>query len=475
MNIYIPIEVKVRELEGRSLLAIVAAERGHTVILGEKKDTLNLAKKGKLPPGIVHMKSITPHESMIQTLMALEEHGHIITVQDEESGLLDHSYEKFAKLRFSKKTLSQVSNVFAWGEFDGNSLREEYSDYADKVVITGSPRVDFWRKEFGEYFEDPSHGNELQKKPYILVVSNFGSFLNENRLWNIFARLRKAGYFDRQKNREFHEYENAAYQIRLVGKFVEMIRTLSEIYPEMNIIVRPHPVESIEGWNKIIGEYPNVFVKRVGTISRWIRHSEMIIHNGCTSALEAAISGITRVAYRPFPSDIERDIPNSLSINAFSLDELKKIVSNLLENKETENFYKDGYNSLLDERIANQTGMFAADCIVDEWERLGNEHSLSQTDIAELITAKAETKKPFLPRLKRKAVLVRNKFSGKMVNNNSGGLLKSGHKFPDFKDEEIEQLLYKLQITLNRFKNVSCQRYGKKSFILSDNHKKLQS
>lgn len=470
MNIYIPIEVKVRELEGRSLLAIAAAERGHTVILGEKKDTLSLAKKGKLPPGIIHMKSITPHDSMISTLTELEEHGHIITVQDEESGLLDESYEKFAKLRFSDKTLSQVSGVFAWGEFDSTSLKEKYTDHSDKIVVTGSPRVDFWRKEFEGYFENPVMNDEFQKKPYILVVSNFGSFLNENRLWDIFARLRKAGYFERDKSKEQNEYENAAYQIRLIGKFVEMIRSLSETYPDMNIIVRPHPVESLEGWSKIIGEFPNIFVNREGTISRWIRHSKMIIHNGCTSALEATISGVPRVAYRPFPSDLERDIPNSLSVNAFSLDELKKIVSNLLENKKTKNIREEEQTLLLNQRIANQKGTLAADCVVDEWEKLGEEHSLAQTDIAELVSVKVGNKKPLLKRLKRKAILVRNRLTGKKDSNNSARLLKSGHKFPDFKDEEIGQLLHKLQITLNRFKNVSCRRYGEKSFILTDNN-----
>ena len=36
MNIYIKIEVKNREFEGRLLLALAAAERGHTVILGPR-------------------------------------------------------------------------------------------------------------------------------------------------------------------------------------------------------------------------------------------------------------------------------------------------------------------------------------------------------------------------------------------------------------------------------------------------------
>lgn len=72
-------------------------------------------------------------------------------------------------------------------------------------------------------------------------------------------------------------------------------------------------------------------------------------------------------------------------------------------------------------------------------------------------------------RLKRQAVVARNLLMGKKEEKGAGRLLKSGHKFPDFKDEEMEQLLYKLQVTLNRFNHVSCQRYGEKSFILTSN------
>ena len=38
MNIYIPIEVKTREIESRTLLALAAAERGLVVVLGGKED-----------------------------------------------------------------------------------------------------------------------------------------------------------------------------------------------------------------------------------------------------------------------------------------------------------------------------------------------------------------------------------------------------------------------------------------------------
>src|SRR6056297_3421602 len=146
MNIYIPIEIKVRELEGRLLLALAAAERGHSVIVGEKKDTIGLANKGLLPPGLIHLKSITPHESMKKMLARLKKNGHAVTVQDEESGLLDETYDTFARLRFSEETIKSVDKVLAWGEYDSRSLKQYYSSQSDKIVVTGSPRVDFWRE-----------------------------------------------------------------------------------------------------------------------------------------------------------------------------------------------------------------------------------------------------------------------------------------------------------------------------------------
>ena len=68
MNIYIPIEIKAREIEGRTLLALVAAERGHVVVLGGKEDTLGLARNGLLKPGIVHDQSLHPSPEKVAYL-----------------------------------------------------------------------------------------------------------------------------------------------------------------------------------------------------------------------------------------------------------------------------------------------------------------------------------------------------------------------------------------------------------------------
>ena len=68
MNIYIKVEVKLRELESRLLLAMAAAEKGHEVLLGSNLLTLDLVKK-ILKPGIIFEKSIVPSERRIKQLI----------------------------------------------------------------------------------------------------------------------------------------------------------------------------------------------------------------------------------------------------------------------------------------------------------------------------------------------------------------------------------------------------------------------
>lgn len=469
MNIYIPIEIKVRELEGRLLLALAAAERGHTVIVGEKKDTIGLATKGLLPPGLVHLKSITPHTSMKKMLSKLKKNGHAVTVQDEESGLLDDTYDTFARLRFSEETIKAVDKVLAWGNYDLRSLKQFYETQSDKIVVTGSPRVDFWRRDFAEYYSDHTESKNLAGKPYIMVVSNFSGPLNVNRFWNLMARLSEAGYFEREEGREKREYRNAAYQTRLIGEFVFMIRGLKKRFPDHNILVRPHPVESVEGWEKLIGSIPGVYVKREGTISPWIRHAKAIIHNGCTSAMEAAISGQNRIAYRPIPDEIEREIPNKVSLNAFSENELHQLLEEMLNGKDLhkEDEHYNEIRMIINDRFAATDGILAADRIVDVWGEIAEEKGLKSSSFKELSGLKKEKKISLEQKIKKTLVSVRNSLTGKTRNTQKNTrLLNTSFKFPEFTDKEFETILGKLDDSLGRFKTVSYHRFGKKSFLL---------
>lgn len=290
------------------------------------------------------------------------------------------------------------------------------------------------------------------------------------------ARLREAGYFDRDPEMELFEYEYSGYMLQLIGHFVKMIRKLAETYPDVNILIRPHPVEDEDAWDKMIGPFPNVHVFRDGTISGWIRGAKAIIHNGCTSALEAAVSGVPRIAYRPLPSHFEREIPNQLSHEAFSIDEMIEKVNHALEGKFSKAEIKhdnDAHKKLI-KRLVNVEGILGADRIVTSWESLEN---VISNDSSSLLTIESITSKVghnsneshlpgILARIKQlgKSLVLPNETKTESAPEQ---LLDNSFKFKTFTDEEIFTIKENLTRTTGRFESVHIQRVSSRAFLLS--------
>ncbi|MDG2286251.1 MAG: hypothetical protein P8N43_12095, partial [Alphaproteobacteria bacterium] len=64
---------------------------------------------------------------------------------------------------------------------------------------------------------------------------------------------------------------------------------LAKIRPETNIILRPHPAESIDRWHKYLGAAASIQIIRDGGHLAWTLASAVMVHTGCTTGLEAAI------------------------------------------------------------------------------------------------------------------------------------------------------------------------------------------
>ena len=99
MNIYIHCEIFSREFDSKLLLAILAASKGHEVIISDIESIEKGLNRGILKPGIFHTKSLTPSKAKILRHSAFVKVGCKITSIDEEGGLVISDLEKFTKRR----------------------------------------------------------------------------------------------------------------------------------------------------------------------------------------------------------------------------------------------------------------------------------------------------------------------------------------------------------------------------------------
>ena len=238
-----------------------------------------------------------------------------------------------------------------------------------------------------------------------------------------------------------------------------MIRALVVSEPKLRIVVRPHPVEIEEGWRVLIGDYPNVIVTREGPMSRWIRGAKALIHNGCTSGFEAAISGVPRIAYAPIPSEFEQVVPNAVSYRAESLEALLKAVRAVLngDSLDVEPDKQAEEAALLRDRFANLDGPLAADRIVDEWEQLSAVSLEQPNDWARLRR---------VVQRRRLKTAVGRAFPGLRPRRASRWASTTKHKYPGVSDLEIQTIVGDLKSFLGRFDHVAYERLGDRSFIL---------
>jgi surface carbohydrate biosynthesis protein len=371
-TIFIPIESQVRELDAKLFLACVAAEHGYAAVLGSR-GPLNHAMV-KLPRGVFMAKGLRSiARKMFGILRAL---GHRIVAWDEEA-LVRFPIEDYYRRRLADASIAFVSRIFAWGEDDASVLRKFPGIGDTPVAVTGNPRVDLLRPDVRGYF-DPEVA-EIRRRfgDFILINTNFG-FVNAfaNSLNLLQPSPEPGGGLILGENTRGMKAEFAQGLAEHKGKLFECFRALvpeiAAAFPEHSIIVRPHPSEDHAAWRKAAGDQANVHVICEKSVIPWLIASSVLVHNGCTTAVEAAVLGRPAIAFRPVThKDFDFEFPDSLSEQAYSAEELISAARDIVGGDPRSQERTAIRSEILRHHIASLEGTLASDRMVEELTAAG--------------------------------------------------------------------------------------------------------
>ena len=121
----------------------------------------------------------------------------------------------------------------------------------------------------------------------------------------------------------------SAEDFKKILAYIEAVKYLSDNNNGYDIVLRPHPAEDIEAWKILLKGIPNVHVLRDGPINSWLHSSFAIMHNCCTTALEATVSNKPVVTYIPFDQEYSPQLSNELGYRVESLEQLLNKVNNI--------------------------------------------------------------------------------------------------------------------------------------------------
>ncbi|WP_447971243.1 surface carbohydrate biosynthesis protein [Nitrospira sp. M1] len=333
-DLILPIENQVRELDAKLLLACTVAQRGYSVIIGWKSDI----EQGiyRFRSGSLYLaKSFAPVN--LKMLRILKELGHHVIAWDEE-GLVHYPPDIYFGRRFTGDILPYVDRIIAWGEDNAQLLQQYQSPFPLPIHVLGNPRGDLLRSELRPFFESDVKNLVDQYGDYILVNTNFPSVncfdptLNTCHEDNDAPEGLALGRGSRGMPESFARGRYAHVK-QLFEKFQELLPFLAETYPTHTIVLRPHPSENQELWKQEVKHYPNIILKATGNVIPWILGSTVLIHNGCTTAVEAFAMDKPVISYEPYRNErYDNHLPTDLSESCTTLEQLNESLAKYLIN-----------------------------------------------------------------------------------------------------------------------------------------------
>ena len=454
MNIYLHVENAARELDSKLLLATIAASRGHNVLVSSISGISRGMRSGILAPGIFHTKSLTPGFDKIKNHQRHVDNGFVVTSIDEEGGLVDHGYDHFAKWRYSGETLGQASAAFGWGHEDTEALKRIYPKHSSKIHNTGSPRADLWKPFFSDYWGTPEG---KPQRPFLLISSNMGLANNVDRFHKIIKNHKKFGYYQRRPETFAQHFGMFAEEGRMILAFIEAIQYLSHHNNGYDIVLRPHLNESVEAWKIYLEGIPDVHVIRKGPINAWLNKAFAVMHNGCTTALEATVSGKPVITYVPFNQDHARGLANELGYRVESPNKLMLKINSLFEEMQSSD--QKNINQQIPEIVSKKINLdndkLAAERIIEVWESLDNDNLSKSSNWIKLNW--------FLNFMKLRDMIgvgLKKLFPKKF------GLNKENHKFPSLKRNDIYGRVSRLQSLLGIDKKLECKLFSDRTILI---------
>ena len=117
------------------------------------------------------------------------------------------------------------------------------------------------------------------------------------------------------------------HKLAIFEDFKGLIPSLERAFPDYTIVVRPHPTEKHEVYHEIAAQCERVRVTNEGNVIPWLMAAKALIHNGCTTGVEAYVMRVPAISYRATVNDYYDygfyQLPNRLSHQCFDFEQLQ--------------------------------------------------------------------------------------------------------------------------------------------------------
>lgn len=273
----IPIELFQREIYTGLYLGLSMVEKGYDVLICDQLNPI----LGNVSGGVVFHKDHATWS--LDYVKGFKQRGAKVVVHDTE-GLIVIDSQRYINGRVSLEVLSEVDAVLCWGESQKALINQKVK--LDKLRLAGDLRFDIARKR-----KKNNGGNrEIEN---ILINTRF-SYVNPIQKTDIIITFKDLGYL--KTDEDVEKFKQIVTNDELIFKeFICAVNLL--VSNGKNVIIRPHPAENVETYENIFKG--SVKIDKSTSLGAQIDWSDCVVHDGCTTAIEARAQGKVVFGLRP--------------------------------------------------------------------------------------------------------------------------------------------------------------------------------
>jgi surface carbohydrate biosynthesis protein len=218
---------------------------------------------------------------------ALMEAGIAFGSIDTEGAIWPDLDEYVSLLWRDARQLREARCVCIWGQRLADHLIARGTLTRDQVVVTGCPRFDLYAHPWRLLREDAAEALQRRSRR-ILINTNFSVtnplFTTADKCMAMHHSV--LGYSKAEMQRV------AGAEAVAIRETVSIATRLAELFPDIEVVIRPHPFEDPAVYHAAAAGRGNVSVIQSESIQAAIFSAYAVIQRSCTTAIEAGLADV---------------------------------------------------------------------------------------------------------------------------------------------------------------------------------------
>jgi hypothetical protein len=201
-----------------------------------------------------------------------------------------------------------------------------------------------------------------------------------------------------------------------------------------------------------------VHVIHEGNVVPWLMAAKVLLHNGCTTAVEAGVLETPAVSYMPVTSEVyDYHLPNGLSHQARTQDEVRARIADIVEGR-LGTVAPEIRQHFFDRHLSSTQGPLACDRVLDVLVAGGYAHR----------APKAVPASTWLKSWLAGQWRTLRKHANRLRPNHRNSVAYHAHRFPTVTAAQLDERIARFGALLGRFGSVRAESLSEHVFRIHD-------